>query len=250
MNYEIEQNLGKFVLQETHFPSYFRHIEDENLLSVLCDEIQELKGRLRPMVCFYEEFDKNPLNVWKRIENGEHFREENCLELLEILKKKRAMKRKMNDESSSKRIKLEKSSSIEEKFVPEVQKETRLVDQAHDSATALEVQKYLNATKSYFNEMTSNELRKIKVSIKLAEELSAQDVKPTPDLLSSLIEICDYNTSSPAEPINDNNEELTESEINTLIDNFETLKSEDQNNLISFLQKLEIDDPEKFKNLH
>jgi hypothetical protein len=205
------------------------------------------------MVCFYEEFDKNPLDVWKRIENGEHFKEENCLELLEILKKKRAMKRKLDDESSTtKRIKLEKTSSTEDKFVPEVKKETSLSLVPQESATAEEVRKYLSATQNYFNEMTSNELRKIKVSIKLAEELSAQDVKPTPDLLSSLIEICDYNASSPssADPGNDNNDELTESEINTLIDNFETLKSEDQNNLISFLQKLEIDNPGKFKNLH
>jgi N-acyl-D-aspartate/D-glutamate deacylase len=95
--------------------------------------------------------------------------------------------------------------------------------------------------------LTTTELRKIKVSIKLAEELTAQDLKPSHDVMTSLIEMCDIK-SSPADT--EKSDTLSVNDINMLIDNFENLKSEDQNNLISFLQYLEAKDPDKFKNLH
>jgi hypothetical protein len=107
---EFCKNQLFFNSQETHFPSYYRHIEDEKLLKILCEEIQELKGRLRPMVCFYEEFDTDPLDIWTRIEKGEHFIEENCMELIDILKERRQLKRKARDESPMKKqIKLEEN---------------------------------------------------------------------------------------------------------------------------------------------
>lgn len=187
------------------------------------------------MVCFFEEFDKNPLEVWKRIENGEHFKEENCMKLLEILRKQRKTKLESSDEpSTAKCIKLENVT------IPQVKMEVIEPDvESQEAATAEEVRKYLNATQDYFKVLSSTDLRTLKNSIKLAEELAAQNVKPSPDV----------HNASRAERSKDN-DSLTENDINILIDNFELLKSEDQNNLILFLQKLEIENPEKFKNLH
>lgn len=193
------------------------------------------------MVCFYEEFDERPLDVWKRIESGEHFKEENCLELIEILRKQTKSKRKSNDESSTlKRVKLDEISlKSEEKSSQEVKA---------IKSTEEEVQKYLNA-KEHLGDLSSKELRKIKVSNKLAHELAEKDVKPTPDEVSSLIKICEENTPQEKNVQLAEND-ISTSELNFLIDNFDCLQSEDQNNLISFLQKLEKNDPEKFKSLH
>lgn len=61
------------------------------------------------MVCFYDEFDLKPLDIWKRIEGGRHFTEENCTGLLDVMKKHEKKKRKANEDRSPKRIKLETS---------------------------------------------------------------------------------------------------------------------------------------------
>jgi hypothetical protein len=209
------------------------------MLSHLCEEIEKLKGRLKPMVCFYEEFDKDPLQIWERIQSGEHFNEGNCLELVGILKDKWKGKRKAPSGATFvKKVKVfDHLKSDEIKNREEIagkHSDTAPVPSHPDNDKALpELMQNFD-----FKCLTPGELNNIKLSLKLTEEHAAQT------------EIQNKSPINPqASPDDISKHDLSISELNLLIDNFETLKPKEQINLLKFLNKLQVDDPEKFSKL-
>jgi hypothetical protein len=200
------------------------------------------------MVCFYEEFDKDPMKIWDRITIGEHFTEENCVELLKSFKIEWKGKRKSNEEDfEGKKIKLAGEIS---------KNDIRKSRSSQENSTSTEVGSQLSSTfvlKSsenqsklvqFFKTLPPEELDNIKTSLKLAEEQA---------IWNSSHDFLHENEEKPSDDRIDESEseqDLSVSDLNILIENFESLKSNEQVNLLKFLEKLEAKDPEKFRQLH
>lgn len=202
--------------------------------------MEKFCDRLKPQVCFYTEFDETPIEIWKRIENGNHINEKNCPELLDVFKKLLKEKQRKSQESfpdeRKKLISIEETNKDVESSLLEIGK----------NVTADEVKKYLELPQE---SMTPIDWHKIKVSIESFTPGNAPTTSKEVVKASSEIEKRDVD-ERPRTPNGKELSDLDLEELNFLIQNFENLSSEEQNNLISYLQKLEKEDQQKFQKLN
>ena len=193
------------------------------------------------MVCFYQDFDENSLKIWKRIESGEHFTEENCKDLITILKNKWRPKKVSDDnEPKAKRIKQHQHSDATNNLMPSRSSTKELMQSRSSTKVKVSDDGLQKFIQEFLSSLPRTELHSPKLRLdKVNNQQSSTDSKVT--------------NASKNDETKENlelDDDLSISELNILIDNFESLTTKDQNHLILFLRNLEVENPEKFKTLH
>lgn len=184
-----------------------------------------------PTVCFYNDFNTNPLNVYSLIESKQHLKETAGIvlkiidELIDVVK---SLEQPPEKEILPPKIEMPDDDNDDVIFIqPEIPK----IDLSEDDDP---MQRYIEATANFFKDLDNEKLERLKSSVMKVSNVTT----------STLAEL----EPSPAPPTSENYvEPLNNAEIEFLMSNFDTLNANQQNDLLKVLFHMQNEEPERFK---